>query len=135
MTHLLDTNVLSEVRKPRRDPGVDRWLQGVRVEDLFLSVLTLGEVRRGIERLRARDAARTAVFEAWLAEVETVFADRVLVVDTAVAEAWGRLGASDPVPSVDGLLAATALVHGLVVVTRDRRPFERVGVPWLDPWA
>lgn len=64
-----------------------------------------------------------------------MFADRVLVVDTAVAQAWGRIGASDPVPAVDGLLAATALVHGPIVVTRDRRPFERVGVPWLDPWA
>jgi predicted nucleic acid-binding protein len=135
VTYLLDTNVLSEVRKPRRDPNVDRWLASTRPSDLFVSVLTLGEIRRGIERLRVRDAAQSAVFETWLGEVETVFDDRVLDVDGPVARTWGRISASDRLPAVDGLLAATALNHGLVVVSRDTRPFERVGVPWLDPWA
>lgn len=107
----------------------------MRVEDLCLSVLTLGEVRRGIERLRQRDEPQTKVFESWLAEIETVFADRVVSIDAPVAEAWGRLNAATPLPTVDGLLAATALVHGLTVVTRDTTPFERVGVPWLDPWS
>jgi predicted nucleic acid-binding protein len=75
------------------------------------------------------------VFETWLGELESAFANRLLPVDTPVAQAWGRISAFEPVPAIDGLLAATALVHGLVVVTRDNRPFERVGVPWLDPWA
>lgn len=100
-----------------------------------MSVLTLGEVRRGIERLRPKDAAQALVFETWLEEVRVVFADRVLVVDLRVAESWGRISASDPVPSVDGLLAATALLHELTVVTRDTAPFARIGVPCLDPWT
>ena len=79
--------------------------------------------------------AQAAVFETWLGEVETVFDDRVLAIDGPVAQTWGRIGATDPLPAVDALLAATALNHGLVVVSRDTRPFERVGVPWLDPWA
>ena len=100
-----------------------------------MSVMTLGEIRRGIERLRPRDPSQALVFESWLDEMTTVFGDRVLDVDGAVAECWGRIGAADPLPAVDGLLAATALVHGLTVVTRDTRPFERVGVPCLDPWS
>ena len=135
MTYLLDTNVLSELRTPNRHPAVGTWLASIRPEDMYVSVLTLGEVRRGIERLRPRDPAHALVFEAWLEEVRSVFADRVLVVDLPVAESWGRIGASDPVPSVDGLLAATALLHGLTVVTRDTAPFERIGVPYLDPWT
>jgi predicted nucleic acid-binding protein len=107
----------------------------MRVQDLFLSVLTLGEVRRGVELLRARDEPQTRVFESWLHDVESAFVDRVLDIDSSVAEPWGRLSAAAPLPIVDGLLAATALVHGLTVVTRDTAPFERVGVPWLDPWA
>jgi len=75
------------------------------------------------------------VFETWLGEVETGFDDRVLDIDAPIAQTWGRIAATDPLPAVDALLAATALNHGLVVVTRDTRPFERVGVPWLDPWA
>ncbi len=135
MTYLLDTNVLSEVRKPHRDANVDRWLGTTRPSDLFVSVLTLGEIRRGIERLRERDVAQAAVFETWLGEVETVFDDRVVDIDGSIAQTWGRIGVTDPLPAIDGLLAATALNRGLVVVSRDSRPFERAGVPWLDPWA
>lgn len=127
--------MLSELRKPNRDPAVGAWLASIRPEDMYVSVLTLGEVRRGIERLRPRDPAQALVFETWLEDVRLVFADRVLVVDLLVAESWGRVSASDPLPSVDGLLAATALLHGLTVVTRDTRPFERIGVPYLDPWT
>jgi predicted nucleic acid-binding protein len=107
----------------------------MRPEDMYVSVLTLGEVRRGIERLRPRDPAQALVFETWVEEIRAVFADRVLMVDLPVAESWGRISAADPVPSIDGLLAATALLHGLTVVTRDTAPFERVGVPYLDPWT
>jgi predicted nucleic acid-binding protein len=134
VTYLLDTNVVSETRKHRPAPEVVTWLADVDSGELHLSVMTIGEVRRGIERLRRRDASQAAVYEAWLGTLETAFADRILGVDVAVADAWGRISA-DPVPAVDGLLAATALVHGLTVVTRDIGPFERVGVPFLDPWA
>jgi hypothetical protein len=102
---------------------------------MYLSVLVLGEIRLGVERLRQRDPSQSESLERWLALLEGRFADRILTIDKAIAHAWGRLGATDPLPPVDGLLAATALVHGLTVVTRDTAPFERVGVPWLDPWS
>ena len=95
----------------------------------------MGEIRQGVERLRPRDPARSDRHEEWLGALQKSFGDRILAVTTPVAEAWGRLRATGPLPVVDSLLAATALVHGLVVVTRDTGPFERVGVPWLDPWA
>ena len=123
------------MRKPRKDPRVEAWLATTRPHELHVSVLTLGEVRRGIERLRPRDPEQALVFETWLQEVENVFAERVLDVDLVVAQAWGRIDATSMVATVDGLIGATALVHGLTVVTRDTAPFERVGVPWLDPWS
>lgn len=135
MTYLLDTNVVSELRRPRPDKGVQAWMESVAAEATYLSVLVLGEVRQGAERLRRRDPLQSSLLEEWLASLEAAFSDRVLVIDGAVARAWGRLSEDDPLPPVDGLLAATALVHGLTVVTRDIKPFDRVGVPWLDPWA
>ena len=135
MTYLLDTNVLSEVRKPDRHPHVAGWLGRVSDQELFVSVLTFGEIRRGIQQLRPRDSAQATVFEDWLADLRQQFADRVLSIDASVAEAWGRITAGRPPPADDGLMAATALVHGFTVVTRDRAPFERLGVPWLDPWS
>ncbi len=111
------------------------WVEGAAGEATYLSVLVLGEVRQGVERLRMRDPVQTATLERWLSSLEREFADRILGVDKAIAHAWGRLSATNPLPPIDGLLAATALVHGLVVVTRDTEPFERVGVPWLDPWS
>jgi toxin FitB len=98
-------------------------------------VLVVGEIRQGVERLRLRDPGRSQHHEDWLRALQESFGDRVLAITTPVAKAWGRLRAPGPLPVVDSLLAATALVHGLVVVTRDTAPFERVGVPWLDPWA
>lgn len=127
--------MVSELRKPRPDAGVRSWLDAAPLETTYLSVLVLGEIRQGIERLRRRDPVQVAALERWLGLLEDGFADRILDVDETVAHAWGRLTAADPVPPIDGLLAATALVHGLTVVTRDTAPFERIGVPWLDPWA
>ncbi|MCZ7588393.1 MAG: type II toxin-antitoxin system VapC family toxin [Gaiella sp.] len=135
MTYLVDTNVLSEVRKPGRHAGVAAWLGSLSERDMYVSVLVFGEIRRGIERLQGRDAPQANVFERWLEDLRGQFDDRVLPVDTVVAEAWGRISAQGPVPTVDGLMAATALVNGLTVVTRDTAPFERVGVPCLDPWT
>lgn len=134
MSFLLDTNVVSEVRKPRAHAAVRRWFDGVAADDLYLSVLVLGEIRRGVERLRGRDADQAAVFERWLTGLKRDFGDRVLPVSAAVAEAWGRLDAPAPLPLIDGLVAATALSHGLTLVTRDTAVPERLGLAVLDPW-
>ena len=136
MSWLVDTNVVSELRRGRRcHPGVRAWWEGVDESGLFLSALTLGEIRQGIERLRPRDAGRAAALEEWLAEVATAFGPRILGIDRAVAEAWGRLAAGRSLPVVDSLLAATALVHGLVLVTRNEADVAGLGAPVLNPFA
>jgi len=135
VTWLVDTNVISEVRKGARcHPAVAAWWAGVEDRDLFLSALTLGEIRKGIEGVRPRDPARAAALEGWLAEVADAFGPRVLGVDAAVAEAWGRLSAVRSVPVVDALLAATARVHGLVFVTRNAADVEGLGARVLNPF-
>jgi toxin FitB len=134
LSYLLDTNVVSELRRTRPNRSVLRWVGDVSTTSLFLSVLVVGEIRKGVERLRSRDAHQAAQLEDWLDGLRRDFGDRVLPVTTSVAEAWGRLVAPAPLPVVDSLLAATALVHGLTLVTRDVGPAERIGVPVLDPW-
>jgi hypothetical protein len=134
VTYLLDTNVLSEVRKRRPDPAVAEWLAAVSPERLHLSVLVVGELQHGAELLRTRDPRRSALLSEWIEDVKELYGERVLPVTIAVAEAWGRMRARGPLPTVDGLLAATALVHGLALVTRDTRTAERCGVPYVDPW-
>ena len=136
MTFLVDTNVLSELRKgARANPGVLRWFADAEERELWTSVLVVGEVRRGIESLRRRDAIAAVALDQWLARLTESFADRILEVDTRVAEAWGRLSVPDPLPTVDGLLAATALVHDLTLVTRNVRDVERTGARLLDPFV
>lgn len=136
MTYLLDTNILSEVRKPRPGGSVADWWESVSADDVYLSVLVVGEIRLGIERLlHRRDRSQAAVFERWLGTLEQDFGNRILPVTTTIAEAWGRLAAPEPLPAVDGLLAATALVHGLTLVTREGRRLERTGIPLLNPWV
>lgn len=135
MKYLLDTNVVSEARRPKGNPGVRRWLASVDPSDLFLSVLVVGEIRQGIERLRRRDPSQAILLELWLAQLKSDYAEHVLPVDGAACEAWGRLNAADPLPVVDGLLAATALVHGLTLVTRDTADLARTGVPLLNPFS
>jgi predicted nucleic acid-binding protein len=132
LSFLLDTNVLAEARKPRPHPAVISWLDGVPPTQLFLSVLAVGEIQQGVERLRARDARRAAAFDGWLRLLRTDFADRVLPVTEAIAVEWGRLNARATLPVVDGLMAATARVHDLTVVTRNTVDFRRSGVPVLD---
>ena len=135
MTWLIDTNIISEVRKgPRCHPAVAAWWAGVEDRDLFLSALTLGEIRKGIEGVRPRDPGRAAALEGWLAEVVDALGPRVLGVDAAVAETWGRISALRSVPVVDALLAATARVHDLGLVTRNTADVEGLGVWVLNPF-
>ncbi len=134
MSWLLDTNIVSELRKAERaNQGVREWFAEVEEESLFTSVLVVGELRRGIESVRRRDVPSALALDHWLANLTDAFADRILPVDRQVAEQWGRLNVPNPVPTVDGLLAATSLVHGLTLVTRNTRDVARTGVPVLDP--
>ena len=136
MNYLLDTNVLSESRKGARcDPAVAAWLSGRAKADLWTSAIVIGEIRRGIERIRARDPAQAQAFERWLDQVKGDFAGRILAVDERTAEAWGELDAREPLPAADGLIAATAQVHGMTVVTRDVADIARTGVPLLNPFG
>lgn len=135
MNYLLDTNVLSEARRPQGDEGVRAWISSVSADDLYLSVLVIGEVRRGIERLARRDPDQAGVYEAWLATVSRDYADRIVPVDAEAADEWGRMSVPDPVPIVDGLMAATAKVRGMTFVTRNTADVERTGVALLDPFS
>ncbi len=120
MTYLIDTNVISEVRKGARcDANVSDWYESIADEDIFLSVLVLGEIRKGVEIARPRDPAKAAALERWLQDVKAAFNSRVLEIDDAVADQWGRMNAIRSIPAIDGLLAATALTHGLTLVTRN----------------
>ena len=133
MSFLLDTNAISEIRRGR-DANVVAWASEVADADIYLSVLTLGEIRKGIERLRGRDPDQAAVFAAWLEQLREHFADRILSIDDRVAEEWGRLNAPAEHQTVDSLIAATARIHGLTVVTRNTADFDGCGVPLLNPW-
>lgn len=133
---LLDTNVLSELRKGgRADRHVRAWFAKVEDSSLFTSVLVVGEIRRGIEMLRRRDAVAARSLDRWLATLESAYAGRLLSIDRAVAEEWGRLDAAFGLPAVDGLLAATARVHDLVLVTRNTKDVLRTGIKVLDPFT
>ena len=135
MSWLLDTNVLSELRKGQRgDQAVRRWFEAHRQDEHFTSVLVLGEVRRGIESRRRRDPTGAEALDAWATRLEADFGSRILPVDAAVADRWGRLNVPDPVAAVDGLLAATALVYGLTLVTRNVRDVARTGTPVVNPF-
>ena len=133
MSFLLDTNVVSEIRRGR-DPHARAWANGVEDIDLHLSVMTLGEIRKGIELLRSRDPAQAEVFADWLGELHSRFAERIVPIDAAVAEEWGRLNATAPRNTVDSLIAASARVRGLTVVTRNTGDFEDCGVALINPW-
>jgi len=135
LNFLMDTNVISEVRKGQRcDRNVAAWYASIAQGELYLSVLVTGEIRRGIEMARRRDAARAAVFEEWLTTIEAVFADRILAIDRAVGAEWGRLSALRTIPPVDALLAATAKVHGMTLATRNERNVAALGVDVLNPF-
>jgi len=133
---LLDTNILSELRKGRRcDPGVSQWFARIDDVELFTSVLVLGEIRKGIERIRTTDPSQARALEKWLQAISEDYADRILTVDERVADQWGRLGLRQPLPVLDALLAATALCHDLTLVTRDARGLQAAGFQVLNPFS
>ena len=134
MSFLLDTNVISETRRRRPDPNVIAWLESTAQQDLFVSVLTLGELAQGVARHRRKDAAAAASLDHWLTGIRELFADHVIPIDTETAMVWGRLNAERPLPVIDSLLAATALAHGHTLVTRNVKDVEGTGVSFVDPW-
>jgi predicted nucleic acid-binding protein len=136
MGYLLDTNVLSELRRKAPNPRVQQWFLDRPASTLYLSVLTLGEIRKGIDGVP--DPVRRLGLIDWLeTELPAFFAGRILPVDAKVADGWGRLVAQvgRPVPAIDSLLAATAVVHGLTLVTRNVRDVQGLAVTFIDPWA
>lgn len=131
--YLIDTDVLSLLRRPDRAPAITRWMAAQSDTALFLSAVTLGEVTRGIELQRPRDPGFAADLDAWLAVISTRYADRVLPFGAAEAALWGRLCASVGHVSIDLMIAATARSRGLTVVTRNLRHYAGTDVPTLDP--
>lgn len=131
---LLDTVVLSELRKKDPSPQVVAWLTGFRDSDLFLSVISLGEIERGIEKKRRDDPAFAASLTRWLEDLLRLYGDRVLPITPAIARRWGSLSARHGHDGADLLIAATALVHGLPVATRNVRHFEPLGVGVVNPF-
>jgi toxin FitB len=132
---LLDTNVVSELRKgARADAGVRAWFDDHETDDLWLSVLVVGELRRGVELLRRRDNRAGKRLSDWLATVTSEYGDRIIPITTEVCERWALLNVPDPLPVIDGLLAATALERDLVFVTRNIVDVERTGVALVDPF-
>ena len=135
MSYLIDTNVISELRKRERaNQLVIDWFGRRQPQEIFLSVLTLGELRHGVERIRRRDPSTAFSLRRWLDRILDRFGDRILDVDRAVAERWGHIGIPDPLPEVDALIAATALVHDLVVVTRNVKHIAPAGVRCFNPF-
>jgi predicted nucleic acid-binding protein len=136
MGYLIDTNIWSELQKGERaNAGVRRGYDSVEPEELHISVLVVGEVRRGIERLGRRDPRQAERLEQRLATLKTAMGERILSVSSAIAERWGQLGVPDPLPAIDGLPAATALEHDLVLVTRNIRDVESSGAKLLNPFV
>lgn len=131
---LLDTDVLSALRRPDRTPNVGAWLARQTESDLYLSAITLGEIERGITRQRAKDPAFANDLQAWVDETVTLFADRILPFGPAEARIWGRLSAEIGNTSADPMIAATGLAVGATVVTGNIRHFEPTGVPTIDPF-
>jgi len=134
--YLLDTNVVSELRKAdRADRGVRDWVAAVDGDDLALSVLVIGEIQLGIRRLGQRDPRGAGQLGLWLARLERAYQGRTLVIDSEVVETWAELNAPRPLPVIDSLQAATAVVHGLTFVTRNEQDLRDVEVVVLNPFS
>ena len=136
MKFLLDTNVISEIRKrDRAHPNVARWVARTPVKDIGTSVVVLAEIRRGIELKRRNDPEQAEGMDRWFTQMRTRLGGRVLPIDEPIAEAWAIMSVPDLLPLIDGLLAATAKVSGLTLVTRNTVDVDRTGVPIVDPFS
>jgi Predicted nucleic acid-binding protein, contains PIN domain len=132
--YLLDTVVLSELRKNHVHPGLAEWMSDKNDSELFLSVLTIGEIRRGIQLQQSQNPQFSARLAKWLDTVILLYGERVLPVSTSIALEWGNISAQTGNSGADALIAATAKIHHLTVVTRNIKHFEPTGVPCLNPW-
>lgn len=135
MSYLLDTNVISEFSKRRPNPAITGFVTSLPPDETWLSVMSLGEIRRGVEIELARNPASAELIRQWLMATEEQFVDRLLPVTGEIAHRWGEISADRTRPVVDTLLAATALVHDLIVVTRNERDFANLGVRLINPWG
>jgi toxin FitB len=133
---IIDTNVVSELRRRERmNAGVRQWFAGVPSKSLFLSVLTLGEIRSGIEKKRLQDEAQAVNLEMWLQQSLLLFGNHILPITQSISNRWGHIAPGKAVPDIDGLIAATALEHDLVVVTRNLKDFKPTGAKTLNPFS
>lgn len=136
MKFLLDTNVISEIRKrDRAHPKVARWVARTPVKEMGTSVVVLAEIRCGIELKRRSDPKQAEALDRWFAQMRTRLGERVLPIDEPIAETWAMMNVPDPLPFIDGLLAATAKVHDLTLVTRNVGDLARTGISVIDPFA
>ena len=135
MPYLLDTNILSEIRKGRYcDPNLSKWVKDTANDRHHVSVLSLGEIRKGIEILRRRSPEQCFVFENWLVTIRKEYENDILTVTNEISEQWGRMMAKQTKPIIDGLLAATAITHRLTMATRNINDFKNVGVKVVNPF-
>jgi toxin FitB len=134
LQYLLDTNILSETRKKQTDERVISFLSAVEPSALYISVLTLGELRKGVALKRRSDTDAAKKIAAWVDGLEFTFGDRILGINAATAKLWGELSAQRPRPVIDTLLAATAIVHELTFVTRNTSDVQDIDLKLLDPW-
>jgi predicted nucleic acid-binding protein len=130
--YLVDTNVLSEARRGNRDARI--WLRSVDPTTIYLSVITLGEIMKGIALKLRADTGAAAALTAWLEQLRHDHSDRIIPVSDRIALEWGRLAAERPRGMADGLIAATAMVHNKIIVTRNVSDFSDTGIPVLNPW-
>jgi predicted nucleic acid-binding protein len=133
--YLLDTNIVSETRKTRPNKGVTALLAAADASSLFLSVLTVGELRKGVAAKLRSDPVGADRISTWIDELETIFSDRILPIDMAIARRWGELSVDSSRPVIDTLIAATAIDHDLVLVTRNTDDMRGIGMSIVDPWA
>ena len=135
MNYLIDTNIISEVRKGERCDGhVAAWFASINDEDIFLSVLVVGEIRKGIERTRRTDPAQARALEKWLSTLKQSYGERILPIDQMVADEWGSMSAIRPLPTVDALLAATAKIHRMTLATRNVADVAGLGADVPNPF-